>query len=245
MSSINFESKSFKQLAELQVKYNNLNKQCGLWYLSSFFNHSCISNCVVNTIGDIIIFTAERDIHKNEEITIRYFPPEWAYSDKIERSMDVYGFKCDCPLCKLDQRDPLRMIRNELLSHVESETSNKNSRIEEILSCVQKIQESYSNRPNAPIELIHSLNTLASKYRGQLDFKNSIKLYYDMFELIKCYNDFYAVICLNEVMKDLKNLAENEQIVICKNKAFEYFRSINMDIYFYEKLWNKIENFKS
>ena len=244
LSLINFESKRFKQLAELQVKYNNLNKQCGLWYLSSFFNHSCISNCVVNTIGDVIIFTAERDIHKNEEITIRYFPPEWAYSDKIERGMDIYGFKCDCSLCKLDESDPLRMIRNELFSHVESIASDKKTTIDEISSCVEKIQESYSKRPNAKIELIHSFNTLANKYRYKLDYKNSIKLFNDMFELIKYYNDFYAVICLKEVMKDLKSLDENKQMVIWKNKAFEYFRTINMDKYFYEKLWNKIENFK-
>ena len=40
-------------------------------YLSAFFNHSCISNCIKKTIGDMMTFYALRDIEKGEEITIR------------------------------------------------------------------------------------------------------------------------------------------------------------------------------
>ena len=245
LASVKFESTSYKQLANLQIKYNNLNKQCGIWYLSAFFNHSCVSNCVVNTIGDVIIFTAERDIEKNEEITIRYFPPEWSYSDKLERGMDIYGFKCDCSLCKLDEKDPMKMIRNQLLMQVESKSGNKKTSLNEILKYVEKIKETYSNRHNCQIELIHPLDTLAQKYREIMDYDNSSKLYDDMFELIKYYNDFYALNCLKEELIDLKKINDNNKIQLCKEKAFEYFTTINMDKYLYEKLWDKIENYKN
>ena len=71
LSSVGFESEIYKNLAQKQVKFDNLNKQCGLWFQPAFFNHSCISNCLVNTIGDLNLFYAQRDIEKDEEITIR------------------------------------------------------------------------------------------------------------------------------------------------------------------------------
>jgi hypothetical protein len=72
LTSIGFESEPYKHLSRMQVKFDNLNKQCGLWFQPAFFNHSCISNCTVNTIGDLNLFYAQRDIEIDEEITIRY-----------------------------------------------------------------------------------------------------------------------------------------------------------------------------
>jgi hypothetical protein len=67
---VNFDSELYENFKCLQIKYDNLDKQSGLWYYSAFFNHSCLSNCTVRTIGDVQIFYASKDIQKNEEITI-------------------------------------------------------------------------------------------------------------------------------------------------------------------------------
>ncbi len=119
-----------------------------------------MSKCVVNTIGDVIIFTVERDIAKNEEITIiqRYFPTEWSWSDKLERGMDIYGFKCDCALCKLDEKDPMRMMRSQLLMQVDAKASDKKKSLNDILKYVEKIRETYVKRRNCLIELIHAMD---------------------------------------------------------------------------------------
>lgn len=69
-SLVNFDSELYENFKSLQIKYDNLDKQSGLWYYSAFFNHSCLSNCTVRTIGDVQIFYASKDIQKNEEITI-------------------------------------------------------------------------------------------------------------------------------------------------------------------------------
>jgi tetratricopeptide (TPR) repeat protein len=69
--SIKFESDLFKKLTELQIKIQNIDKQCGLWYMSAFFNHACISNAIMDFIGDVMTIYAIRDIQKDEEILIR------------------------------------------------------------------------------------------------------------------------------------------------------------------------------
>ncbi len=70
---VNFDSELYENFKCLQIKYDNLDKQSGLWYYSAFFNHSCLSNCTVRTIGDVQIFCASKDIQKNEEITISMY----------------------------------------------------------------------------------------------------------------------------------------------------------------------------
>ena len=53
LSLLSVESDEYKKLQTLQIKYNNLNRQCGLWHFSAYFNHSCISNVSLNTIGSV------------------------------------------------------------------------------------------------------------------------------------------------------------------------------------------------
>ncbi len=71
LGSIEFQSEQYKKLAAMQLKYENMDKQCGLWYAVSFFNHSCLANCSVQFIGDVIVIHACRDIQQGEEVTIR------------------------------------------------------------------------------------------------------------------------------------------------------------------------------
>jgi tetratricopeptide (TPR) repeat protein len=71
LSLINFNSVEYKQLQSLQTKFNNLNRQSGLWHKVAYFNHSCLSNVNLITVGDVMILRAQRNIEKGEECTIR------------------------------------------------------------------------------------------------------------------------------------------------------------------------------
>ena len=71
--------------------------------MPAHLNHSCISNSIMDFIGDVMTIYALRDIKKDEEITIRYFPPELAYVQRNEYAVNKYKFICDCKLCDLDK----------------------------------------------------------------------------------------------------------------------------------------------
>ena len=222
----------------MQTKFDNLNKQSGFWFEPAFFNHSCLSNCLVNTCGDLILFYAQRDIQKGEELTIRYFPAEWSLEEKKERAQLVYGFTCDCPLCKMDTEDPMRPSREKLLTQIEAQTGNN---MNEALKNLQKMKCTYLKRPNYQFHLISPLQSLATCYRSVLNYINSVKCYEDVFELIKDHNDFVAVTMLKETLKDYKRSPQSaKKIEACKKIAFDYFESIKFSKFYYEKLWQKM-----
>lgn len=68
----------------------------------SRINHSCVPNAQGNFNEGLEKFTvhAVREIDKGEELTISYLPEHGATrQSRQERLEDVYGFKCDCPVC--------------------------------------------------------------------------------------------------------------------------------------------------
>ena len=75
----------------------------GIYYFSSFFNHSCNSNCFTFAIGDFLFVYAKRNINENEEITVNYIPCENVY--KIRKNFcNEKNFECDCEICKNDKK---------------------------------------------------------------------------------------------------------------------------------------------
>jgi len=243
LTSIDFESNEFKYLAEMQVKYDNLSKQSGLWYLSSLFNHSCCSNAIMQTIGDMMMFYSIKNIQKDEEITISYFPPEWDYNLKIERSIDVYGFKCDCKLCEMDENDPMRIERDNLLKEIQLKNMNQIVSIDESIMDLERMKKTYLNRPEARCQLIKPLEILAVKYRMDLEYQNSAKCFEEAFDIIKDYNDFLAITMLKECYFDYKKSSQTKKCQLIEKKATEYFESISLNKLYYEKLWEKNVSF--
>jgi len=43
-------------------------KASGIWIISSYINHSCISNCRRSFIGDMQIIRATQDLHADTEL---------------------------------------------------------------------------------------------------------------------------------------------------------------------------------
>ena len=58
----------------------------------------------------------------------------------------MYGFKCDCKLCQLDENDPMRLIREKLLVQLESKMTTGIISLGEILAYLHKFRLTYQNR---------------------------------------------------------------------------------------------------
>jgi hypothetical protein len=64
----------------------------------------------------------------------------------MERSLNMYGFKCNCKFCQLDENDPMRLIREKLLVQLESKMTTGMISLGEILAYLQKFRLTYQNR---------------------------------------------------------------------------------------------------
>lgn len=71
-----------------------------LYFAPSFFNHSCVPNSSYFTIGDLMFVKTNRDVDKDEELTIHYLYIEKpSESERKETLRRVWDFTCYCDLC--------------------------------------------------------------------------------------------------------------------------------------------------
>jgi hypothetical protein len=78
----------------------------GLWFLPSFFNHSCVANCKWTLIGDQIFVRTLTEVQPGEELTIAYTPTlSHSFAVRQAELMQSWRFRCTCALCMLSQRD--------------------------------------------------------------------------------------------------------------------------------------------
>jgi len=98
----------------------------GIYYFSSFFNHSCVSNSFTFPIGDFLFVYAKRNIEINEEITINYIPSENLY--KIRKDYcNEKNFVCNCDLCKNEKKSENNKNTIELNNYIENVILSKES----------------------------------------------------------------------------------------------------------------------
>ena len=83
--------------------YDELSTSSGLFYYSSFISHSCDPNISILGIGNFIFILAERNIHKNEELTTFYVENDKEFTKRQKDLFLNYGFKCQCSLCQIEK----------------------------------------------------------------------------------------------------------------------------------------------
>ena len=101
---------------------------CALYYLPSFFNHSCMPNTVFETHGDMMFIRSGNFIPAGTEILTTYLKPAWNYSYQhrsnfLQRRRNP--FVCNCPLCQFDETradivKPTFNITREMLAKYKS-----------------------------------------------------------------------------------------------------------------------------
>jgi tetratricopeptide (TPR) repeat protein len=102
----------------------------GLWVRSAYINHSCIPNAAKDSVGDLMIFRAVRNIAAGEEITHCY-SEAIDLKDRAANLKTTWGFECDCKLCKAEKKDgaALRTKRMELMGQAEALMARDDVRI--------------------------------------------------------------------------------------------------------------------
>ena len=88
-----------------------------LFFIPSFFNHSCDSNIHYEGIGDFIICFAIKDIHKGDELTISYIEPRLNYLKRKE-SLINWEIQCECNLCKYELKTKNEGYRIKLNQYI-------------------------------------------------------------------------------------------------------------------------------
>ncbi|EGC29833.1 hypothetical protein DICPUDRAFT_90323 [Dictyostelium purpureum] len=82
------------------TKMSTPESSIGLYFLTSFINHSCDPNAYVQFPND---HTAEirllKPINPGEEITISYADTSKDIIDRRSQLFENYGFNCECPKC--------------------------------------------------------------------------------------------------------------------------------------------------
>lgn len=83
----------------------------GLWVLSSFVNHACVSNAARTYIGDFMILRASCDIACGEEITLSYFNCFENYREDLAELQRHWGIRCHCKVCVVEQVVPRDLLQ--------------------------------------------------------------------------------------------------------------------------------------
>ena len=102
----------------------------GLWVRSAYINHSCVPNAAKDSVGDLMVFRATRDIAAGEEITHCY-SEAIDLKDRAANLRTTWGFECDCKLCKAEKKDgaTVRGKRMELMGQAEALMARDDVRI--------------------------------------------------------------------------------------------------------------------
>lgn len=158
----------------------------GLWIFPSYFNHSCIANTTRFFLKDLALFYASRDIEEGEELTAQYCDALDAYDDRV-KTCSQYNFQCDCRLCELDQNDQNRKIRTYYFNYFLVNLKNSNF---DKLDFYQKFKETYSNRNELQLDLIHPLQAMILYYKQQNDFKKAGDVFMEIYELVRDFGSF-------------------------------------------------------
>ena len=125
---INYEERKKDKNIDLKkiekiLKYNTIKVDYyyepiskGLWFYPSFFNHSCIPNCIYFGFGDILIIIAVNEIDKNSELFINYYSVDALYDERQTYIQDNYNFKCKCELCEYEGKKIKENKENKILN---------------------------------------------------------------------------------------------------------------------------------
>lgn len=113
--------------------------------------------------------------------------------------------------------------------------------LNESLAYLQKLKQTYLNRRDYDLYrfgLMHPLQIIAEKYSSNMEHRKALKYLEEIFELIKDYNDFQALLTLKEMVECYRNM--NKNIDICQKKAMDYFKSMHFSKTFYEAIWQRL-----
>ncbi|KAI1703543.1 SET domain-containing protein [Ditylenchus destructor] len=183
-----FETADDSKTDDTDTKFR-FRKPAGLWTTPSYFNHSCIGNSHRTFFGDVMVIHAICDLKKGEEITHNYVSPTIPYKERA-KTLERYGFKCDCELCESERNDPayerrLRLWHKIMPKDVKIRVDEEPKKyLDFALPLAQKFRETYTLDSKVRIHLFKPLTAISSAYQTIGDYENSAKILEEAFNCL-------------------------------------------------------------
>jgi len=135
----------------------------GLFIYPSYFNHSCLSNTIIEFIGDLMVIHVKRDIKSGEELTISYTDYSKDFNTR-ESHLNKYNFICQCELCQIDRSDKFSSERILISNDFQERAVNilRSGDLKSLEIYVSKLELTYYSRNKFKFSLIGPLMSLAS-----------------------------------------------------------------------------------
>ncbi|CAF0780715.1 unnamed protein product [Brachionus calyciflorus] len=193
----------------------------GVWYYPSYFNHSCLENCMRIYFSDFVIIYTGRDIKQGEELTVSYFPLESI--EEREKISKQFGFKCTCEICEMDRKDSVfNKKRQEILKDIDKVKDNFDSK--KIASLVEKVRNTYKQRHKYKYDLIKPIGYLGNKLLQEGKVDEGLKCYIEIFDLAKESGYHYIAIRTAIIIADSYQATFRlNEAKIWRKKAHDYF----------------------
>jgi hypothetical protein len=121
--------RSSSNAAQSQLASSTGYPSSGVWIHASYINHACNGNAMRSFVGDMMVVRATRNVKQGEEICMPYRLPHPDNNVTQEELQKIWGFKCDCPLCRAEADTPGKdkKQRQELIGKATEFMSNNKS----------------------------------------------------------------------------------------------------------------------
>ena len=195
----------------------------GLFYYPSFMSHSCLHNVEMLGIGDFMFIFADRNIKKNEELTVYYVENDEEYQKRQKKSKKQHGFECQCELCQLEKKkfEEMPDIKNKISKY-----------INELIEISNQLDFTIFNiKKNEVLDFIKKYNNKINNYEKGLLYFNLYFLSYGNYEI-----NYNFVKNALDCYENEKNMDFNIMKYYCLLKMYK------ISYVFFENKCKEIEN---
>lgn len=213
----------------------------GIWIATSFINHSCVDgNSVWFRNGYFIFVRAFYDIPKGQEILISYLS---LFETVPHKSLQKYGFTCDCRLCVRDRQDNsnIQNYRSSLQTKLATLFKKLNDRTNidfqvetDVLKILKLLDNSRVDAPELNISFMIETNSLTSLYyenRSFLKCATTLEKVYNVIESIAALWYFTLTTIINILTSYLMAGEEynaKQWFEVLKRKTILYYGSLSV-----------------
>ncbi len=140
----------------------------------------------------------------------------------------------------MDAQDPMNTVREQFLEKIEEKNANERVPSSEALKDLQKVKITYAKRPQWQLLVTTPLEILAQAYKMEANNDKLVECLEEIFEVIKEFNELVAITTLMRMGNVLKQEPQAKRLNRCKKIAFEFFRDINFQQIYSERMWQKM-----
>ena len=199
----------------------------GLYYKSSFFNHSCDPSCFYFGIANMLIVKSIKNINIGEELTVSYIEPKPLTFRKNE--LQKWEFQCECNYCQIEKEI---CDRDDYFCVFESFVKLQNIMVENGIESFEQVENKLT------VDLQDNIYIIISKLieGRKLNFKEE-KLKFLYFIFFKCVGNIMGHIpkqknfanylfekayeCVKDISKREKYELISNWLLLCDEQIFK------------------------